>query len=130
MAGRQSANAFRRNAEIEGVAERIELREADARKMPFKKDAFDVVFASLSLHQAGGKAGEMKRVLKPGGVIVLYDLFPATITASRVLRELSMKNIQNLSARLLRVLRSFGATNLPFEAKWKPIPSSKSLPTH
>jgi len=41
-----------------------------------------------------------------------------------------MKNIQNLSGRLLRVLGSFGATNLPFEAKWKPIPSSKSLPTH
>jgi hypothetical protein len=64
------------------------------------------------------------------GVIVPYDLFPATITASRVLRELSMKNVQNLSGRLLRVLLSFGATNLPFEAKWKPIPSSESLPTH
>jgi arsenite methyltransferase len=114
MAGRQSADALRRNAEIEGVADRIELREADARKMPFEKDAFDVVFASLSLHHAGGKAGiqqvvaEMKRVLKPGGVIALYDLFPATIIASRVLRELGMKNIQNSSGRLLRVLRSFG----------------------
>lgn len=114
MAGRQSADALRRNAEIEGVTDRTELREADARKTSFEKDAFDVVFASLSLHHSGGKAGiqqfvaEMTRVLKPGGDIVLYDLFLATIIASRVLRELGMKNIQNLSGRLLRVLRSFG----------------------
>lgn len=112
MAGRQSAGTLRRNAELEGVAERIELREADARKMPFERESFDVIFASLSLHHAGGKAGtqqvvtEMKRVLKPGGVIVLYDLFPATTIASRVLQELGMKNVQNLSRGLLRVLRA------------------------
>lgn len=112
MAGRQSAGALRRNAQLEGVADRIELREADARKMPFEEESFDIIFASLSLHHAGGKAGirrvvtEMKRVLKPGGVIVLYDLLPTTTIASRVLQELGMKNVRNLSGSLLRVLRA------------------------
>lgn len=112
MAGRQSAGALRRNAELEGVLDRIELREADARKMPFEKEAFDIIFASLSLHHAGGKDGiqqvvaEMKRVLKPNGVILLYDLFPATAIASRVLRELGAKDVRSLGGGVLRVLRA------------------------
>src|SRR5579864_3299900 len=56
-AGRQSGELLRRNAEIEGVADRIELWEGDARAMPFQNASFDVVFASLSLHHAGGIHG-------------------------------------------------------------------------
>jgi ubiquinone/menaquinone biosynthesis C-methylase UbiE len=112
MAGRQSTEALRQNAEIESVTDRIVVQEADARHMPFGDNTFDVVFASLSLHHSGGHKGirqvatEMKRVLKPGGVILLYDLFPATIVASRVLRELGMKDIQDLSGGPLRVVRA------------------------
>jgi arsenite methyltransferase len=112
MAGRQSSKALKKNAEIEGVADRTEVQEADARKMPFADNKFDVVFASLSLHHAGGHGGirqvatEMKRVLTPGGVILIYDLFPATTVAVRVLRELGMKDFQNLSGGLLRVVRA------------------------
>lgn len=112
MAGRQSFEALKRNAEIEGVTDRIEIREADARQMPFDNGTFDVAFASLSLHHAGGHKGirqviaEMKRVLKPGGVVVIYDLFPATTVAARALREQEMKDIQNLGGGLLRILRA------------------------
>ncbi len=111
MAGRQNAEILRRNAEIERVANRIEVQEADARQMPFGNSSFDVVLASLSLHHAGGKRGieqvvkEMKRVLKPGGVILLYDLFPATAIASRLFRELGMKSVRMLSGGVLRVIR-------------------------
>jgi SAM-dependent methyltransferase len=112
MAGRQCAQALRKNAKLEGVADRIEMREADARNMPFEKSTFDVVFASLSLHHAGGRQGirqvvtEMKRVLKPGGVILIYDLFPATTLATRVLRQFGLKKFQMLSGGLLHVLRA------------------------
>lgn len=112
MAGRQNANTLRRNAEIEGVADRIDFQKADARKVPFGNGSFDVVLASLSLHHAGGRDGieqvvrEMKRVLKPGGVILLYDLFPATAVASRLLRDLGMMNVQKLSSGLLPVVRA------------------------
>ncbi len=112
MAGRQNADALNRNAEIEGVVDLIEFQEADARKMPFGNGSFDVVFASLSLHHAGGKRGieqvvrEMKRVLRPGGVILLYDLFPATAIASRILRELGMNRVQMLTSGVLRVVRA------------------------
>lgn len=112
MAGRQNAEALRRNAEIEDVADRVEAREADARNMPFGNSAFDVIFASLSLHHAGGTHGirqvaaEMKRVLKPGGAILIYDLYPATAIAERTLRELGFKDIEILKGRILRVLRA------------------------
>lgn len=117
MAGRQNAEALRRNAEIEGVADRIEFQEADARMMPFGNGSFDVVLASLSLHHAGGKHGieqvvrEMKRVLKPGGVILLYDLFPATAVAARAMRELGIRDIEILNAGVLPVLRARSGTN-------------------
>jgi ubiquinone/menaquinone biosynthesis C-methylase UbiE len=114
MAGAQSPEALRRNTEIEGVADRVEVQEADARNMPFGNSTFDVIFASLSLHHAGGKNGirqvltEMKRVLKPGGMILIYDLSPATTVAARILCELGVKDIEILSGRLLRVLRAAG----------------------
>ncbi|MDE3188997.1 MAG: class I SAM-dependent methyltransferase, partial [Acidobacteriota bacterium] len=112
MAGRQNAETLMRNAEIEGVANRVELREADAHQLPFSDASFDVVFASLSLHHAGDKTtrrqvvSEMKRVLKPGGTIVIYDLFAITSSVAQVLRELGMNNIQHLNTSLLRILRA------------------------
>lgn len=112
MAGRQSAETLRRNIEIEGMANRVEIWEADARSMPFGNSTFDVIFASLSLHHAGGKRGirqfvtEMRRVLRPGGVILIYDLSPATNIAMQVLRELGLNDIEILSGRILRIIRA------------------------
>jgi ubiquinone/menaquinone biosynthesis C-methylase UbiE len=112
IAGRQTLEKLRQNAEIENVVNRIEFREADARQIPFGDAAFDVVFASLSLHHAGTRAdrtrvlAEMKRVLKPGGVILVYDMFPVTNEATRTLGQLGVTEIQYLSGSLLRVLRA------------------------
>lgn len=112
IAGRQSLEKLRRNAEIEDVMNRIEFREADARQMPFEDASFDVVFASLSLHHAGSRAdrarvlAEMKRVLKPGGVILVYDMFPVVNEAARRFRQLGITEIQHLCGSLLRVLRA------------------------
>jgi SAM-dependent methyltransferase len=51
-----------------------------AERLPFTDDAFDLVFATLSLrHWANPPAGiaEIGRVLSPGGLLVLADVFPS-----------------------------------------------------
>jgi arsenite methyltransferase len=68
------------NAHAEGVAERIEVRDGDARQLPFADNAFDVVVSSLVIHNIPGDAGrarairEMVRVLKPGGAVAILDV--------------------------------------------------------
>lgn len=96
----QSGNACsvtQRNAELEGVAERIELHTADIQELPFANDSFDVVLSSLAIHNIHDPAGrtlalnEAVRVLKPGGKLLIAD-FRAQRYAER-LRELGMTDI-------------------------------------
>jgi len=70
-----------KNARAEGVADKIEFREADARKMPFEDASFDVVMSSGALHHISHNfedheraVREMVRVLKPSGQIVIWDI--------------------------------------------------------
>lgn len=78
----QSGNAEQmtlRNAELEGVRERIELHTGDMRQMPFPDQSFDVVTSSLAIHNISDKQGrqqalaEILRVLKPGGTAMVAD---------------------------------------------------------
>jgi len=73
-------NLLMKNANAEGVADRIEFKQADVRSMPFEDAAFDVIVSSGALHHIGHEMPdhekaikEMLRVLKPGGQIVLWD---------------------------------------------------------
>jgi arsenite methyltransferase len=74
------AEATLENARIEGVAERVELKNADARELPFPDTSFDVIVSSLAIHTISDAAGresairEMARVLKPGGQLALADI--------------------------------------------------------
>jgi SAM-dependent methyltransferase len=74
-----TADAFLANAEAEGVAERVEVRNADARRMPFPDASFDVVLSNVCLHNIDDREGraeachEIARVLKPGGVALVSD---------------------------------------------------------
>jgi arsenite methyltransferase len=67
------------NAQAEGVAERVELCDGDARRLPFDQQTFDIVVSSLALHNIPGAAGraaaigEVARVLKPGGRVAILD---------------------------------------------------------
>jgi arsenite methyltransferase len=69
-----------RNARIEGVADRVEIRYGDARKLEFPDESFDVVVSSVALHNIHEKAErdeairEIIRVLKPGGQVAIYDI--------------------------------------------------------
>src|SRR5262249_61256291 len=62
----QSGNAeqvTRRNADLEGVADRVELHTADMRQLPFEDGSFDVVVSSLAIHNLSG-AGERAKALR------------------------------------------------------------------
>jgi SAM-dependent methyltransferase len=79
----QSGNAervTRKNADLEGVADRVELHTADMRELPFDDASFDVVVSSLAIHNVPG-AGERARalreaarVLKKGGKLAILDV--------------------------------------------------------
>jgi len=69
-----------KNAQAEGVADKIEFKQADVRKLPFEDSTFDVIVSSGALHHISREMSdhekamnEMTRVLKPGGRIVLWD---------------------------------------------------------
>ncbi len=70
-----------RNAELEGVADRVEVRTADITDLPFDDNSVDVIVSSLVVHnipspRARAKAiSEAARVLRPGGRLVLADIW-------------------------------------------------------
>lgn len=74
-----SEDATLRNAESEGVADRVELRTGDMGRLPFADQSFDVVTSSLAIHNIPGSNGrdqaiaEIVRVLKPTGTALVAD---------------------------------------------------------
>jgi ubiquinone/menaquinone biosynthesis C-methylase UbiE len=76
-----AAEATRRNAFAEGVADRVELDTADMTALPFQAESFDVVVSNVALHNIKGQAGREKaleeavRVLRPGGRLMVADLW-------------------------------------------------------
>jgi SAM-dependent methyltransferase len=97
----QSGNAPEvplRNAEREGVADRVEVRTADLTTLPFADASFDLVLSSLAIHNIGDAAGRAKaldeavRVLKPGGRLLIADILFAAAYA-RQLREHGMADV-------------------------------------
>ena len=75
-----SAEATRRNAIAEGVADRVELHTGDMTALPFADSSFDVVVSSLAIHNISGRAGREKaineavQVLRPGGRLLIADI--------------------------------------------------------
>jgi len=74
-----SRAAAERNAMVEGVSERVEFFDADARDLPFPPDSFDVVLSNLTFSNIRGSEEraralrEAVRVLRPGGQIRVVD---------------------------------------------------------
>ncbi len=79
----QSGNAIEtteRNAAIEGVRDRVELRTADMTDLPFPDEQFDIVISSLAIHNIKAAGGQIRaidealRVLRPTGRMVIVDI--------------------------------------------------------
>jgi arsenite methyltransferase len=81
------------NAELEGVADRVEVRTADITDLPFDDNSVDVIVSSLVVHNIPSSAARAKaiseaaRVLRPGGQLALADIFNTNHYAGQ-LREL------------------------------------------
>lgn len=89
------------NAELEGVAERIEILSENATAMSFEDESFDLVLSNLCLHNipnAKGRATacrEIARVLRPGGTAILSDFlhngaYRAVFQAAGLQTEISL----------------------------------------
>ena len=68
------------NAQKEGVADRVEVKTADMRSLPFENASFDVIVSHWVVHNLEQKLdrdkalSEMVRVLKPNGRLSLTDI--------------------------------------------------------
>jgi SAM-dependent methyltransferase len=106
-----SAEATLANARAEGVAERVELKDADARQLPFENESFDVVVSSWALHNIYERDGrekalrEIARVIKPGGRVAIIDI-QHTIEYSHVLGQSGMVNVERSFPKFLFVIPS------------------------
>jgi len=68
------------NAKREGVAERVEVKTADMRELPFPDATFDVIVSCAAVHNLYEEKDraqamrEVARVLKPGGAAIIDDI--------------------------------------------------------
>jgi ubiquinone/menaquinone biosynthesis C-methylase UbiE len=94
------------NAQAEGVAERVDVRDGDACALPFADNTFDVVVSSLVIHNIPGARSraqaiqEIVRVLKPGGTLALLDVAHTRVYAA-ILRDLGVRVVRRSGPRFL-----------------------------
>jgi len=93
-----SAEATWRNADAEGVADRVELHTGDMTALPFEDNGFDVVLSNFAIHNISGRRGREKaiteavRVLRPGGRLRIVDV-RATRQYQAQLAKLGMDDV-------------------------------------
>lgn len=90
------------NAELEGVADRVEVHTGDITNLPFDDNSVDVIVSSLVIHNIPSRADrdqaldEAMRVLRPGGRLVIADIFETRRHATR-LREFGWRDVARRS---------------------------------
>jgi arsenite methyltransferase len=73
----ESIAAARREADAAGLGDRVRFVEGDAEALPVASGAFDAVVCECALCLFSGKAqavAEMRRALRPGGVVAIADV--------------------------------------------------------
>jgi arsenite methyltransferase len=96
---KNSAEATRQNAKIEGVSDRVRIETGDARKLVYPDANYDVVVSSLAIHNIAEKderaqaIREMWRVLKPGGKLLIFDIF-RTRDYAKILSEAGASDVK------------------------------------
>lgn len=74
----KSLSFARERASLQGVSRLAEFQRADVEELPFSEDSFDVVICECSFSLQRNKpivAKEIARVLRPGGVLGMSDVF-------------------------------------------------------
>ena len=98
LAGNHAQNTLM-NAQLEGVSDRVEVRDGDVRNLPFDGDSFDVeislnVLHNISSRQERDKAiSEILRVLKPGGQLIICD-FRNVREYARTIRGAGVRDVE------------------------------------
>ena len=118
-----SQRACERNAQLEGVGQRITFQKASASRLPFPDESFDIVVSNLVFHEVADTADkrallrEALRVVKKDGRFVFQDLF-------------LIKQIYGKMDDLLETIRSWGISQVAFiETRNSPfIPTAIKLP--
>jgi arsenite methyltransferase len=106
------------NARREGVGDRVQVKDGDARQLPFPDSSFDVVISGLALHniykrEERDKAlREVARVLKPGGHVAITDI-QHTAEYEQILRENGVTEVKRVASEplltLLAIVGTWGA---------------------
>ena len=97
------------NARRAGVADRVEVRDGDARQLDFPDETFDVVVSSLVIHNIPGDEGraqairEITRVLKPGGRVAIVDIAATGLYQRELEAAPGMTDVQRSGTNLLFV---------------------------
>jgi len=94
-----SREATLRNAALEGVAQRVSVRDGDMRKMPFADRSFDATVAHFAIHNVRSREGrreairEIVRTLNHGGQVAISDLHGVELYAAE-LRKSHMTDVE------------------------------------
>jgi arsenite methyltransferase len=94
-----SSAATMANARVEGVADRVEVRDGDMRALPLDDASVDVVVSCLAIHNVKGDderrnaIQEIVRVLKPGGRVGIIDIAHVK-TYAKDLRAAGMSDVK------------------------------------
>jgi ubiquinone/menaquinone biosynthesis C-methylase UbiE len=104
-------NVLMENARAEGVADKVDYQEMDARHLTFEDSRFNVVVSSLALHHIGTQpedreqaVTQMIRVLAPGGYLSLVDVSSMIDIAESVIARSGLQITRREQARFFRLL--------------------------
>ena len=92
------------NARREGVFDRVDTKEGDAKQLPFEDSTFDVILSNFVLHELKtapereNMLREMVRVMKSRGRLALVD-FIFTGECMRVLHSLGIADAKRCRLR-------------------------------
>ena len=94
-----SPEAALSNSKAENVADRVEVRTADMRGLPFPDGTMDALISSLAIHNVPDRDGrakairEIARVLKPKGRLSLQDI-RLTDEYVKTLKDLGWRDVK------------------------------------
>ncbi len=98
-----------KNAELEGVRQRVSVHTADMRRMPFADRSFDVVVSRAAIHNLysavdrAAAVREIARVLRPGGRALIADIRHHREYA-RTFAEHECRDVRRLDSRIVSAL--------------------------